>query len=74
MVTKVSLFSYKFTRATWVGERVSRRKTSKMFPWGPFFLVFLTYVYRNALIPRNQPYPKNFFGFPPEILVFVTDN
>ena len=31
-----------------------------MFPWGPFFLVFLTYVYRNALIPRNQPYPKNF--------------
>ena len=33
--------------------RVSRRKNSKMFPWGLFFLCFWRNVYRIALVPQN---------------------
>ena len=44
MVTKVSLFSYKFTRATWVGGGAEKEylgeKPPKCFPGGLFFLCF----------------------------------
>ena len=39
-------------------SRVSKRKTQKFFPAGPFFLGLKMIFYRSDLIPRKLPCPK----------------
>ena len=41
--------------------RVSKRKTPKCFPAGPFSLGFRQNVYRSVLVPWNCPSPENFW-------------
>ena len=41
-------------------QEFSGKKTVVFFPAGPFFLVLLVNIYRNALIPRKLPFPKKF--------------
>ena len=59
--------------------RVSRRKNSKVFPAGPFFLCFWRNVYQSDLIQRNFPWPEKFLVtrlayFKNEKQYFVTFN
>ena len=48
-------------KALLVFWRVCKKKTTKCFPMGPFFLRFWRNIYRSALVPRNPSCPEKFW-------------